>query len=301
MTCVTSVRNTVRFNGVMSAPFTPARGLRQDDPLSPYLFPFIADGLSTLINRKVATGALRELVVCRNAPGVSHLLFADDTLLFFRASTGQAEVVKEILSTYGKCTGQQINPAKCSIMFNEKMQPALKEQVKSILQVEKDVLDARYLGQPTPKERMKGDRFQHLKDRLSKCLKDFSEKHMSSAAKEVLIKSVAQALPTYIMGVFKLPLGMCDDLTSIIRNFWWGVENGKRKTAWIAWEEMIQKKCCGGLGFKDLRLFNQAMLARQAWRLIQFPDSLCARLLKAKYFPRGNLVDTAFCSNASAT
>jgi hypothetical protein len=124
---------------------------------------------------------------------------------------------------------------------------------------------------------------------------------MSSAAKEILIKSVAQALPTYIMGVSKLPLGLCDDLMNTIRSFWWGVENGKRKTAWIAWDEMIQKKCCGGLGFKDLRLFNQAMLARQAWRLFQFPDSLCARLFKAKYFPRGNLVDTAFCSNASAT
>ena len=70
--------------------------------------------------------------------------------------------------------------------------------------------------------------------------------------------------------------------------------------AWIAWEEMILKKCCGGMGFKDLRLFNQAMLARQAWRLIQYPECLCARLLKAKYYPRGCLIDTAFCSNASA-
>ena len=55
------------------------------------------------------------------------------------------------------------------------------------------------------------------------------------------------------------------------------------------------------MGFKDLRLFNQAMLARQAWRLIQFPDSLCAKLLKAKYYPRGCLVDTAFCAKASTT
>lgn len=92
-----------------------------------------------------------------------------------------------------------------------------------------------------------------------------------------------------------------DDLTGIIREFWWGVENGKRKAAWIAWKDRTLKKCCGGMGFKDLRLFNQAMLPRQAWRLIEFPDSLCARLLKAKYFPPGCLVDAAFSSNASYT
>jgi hypothetical protein len=56
-----------------------------------------------------------------------------------------------------------------------------------------------------------------------------------------------------------------------------------------------------GLGFKDLQLFNQAMLARQAWQLIQFPKNLCAPLLKAKYFPSGNLIDTAFCTNPSQT
>ncbi|XP_039780695.1 uncharacterized protein LOC120647967 [Panicum virgatum] len=215
----------------MSAPFTPTRGLRQGDPLSSYLFLFVADGLSTLINRKVETGAMKELIICRNAPGISHLLFADDTLLFFRASTDQAEVIKEVLATYGYCTGQQINPAKCSIMFNDKCPSATQDQVKAILQVESTVFDAKYLGLPTPSGRMKGDRFQHLKERLSKRLKDYSEKNLSSAAKEVLIKSVAQALPTYIMSVFKLPLGLCDDLTGIIRRFWWGEENGKRKMA----------------------------------------------------------------------
>jgi len=175
------------------------------------------------------------------------------------------------------------------------------DQVKGILQVENAVFDAKYLGLPTPIGRMKGARFQHLKERLSKRLKDYTDKNMFAAAKEVLIKAVAQALPAYSMSVFKLPMGLCDDLTSIIREFWWGVENGKRKTAWIAWEELVLKKCCGGMGFKDLRLFNQAMLARQAWRLIQYPESLCARLLKVKYFPRGSLVDTAFCSNASSS
>ena len=119
MTCVTSVHYTVRFNGVMTAPFTPTRGLRQGDPLSPYLFLFVADGLSTLINSKVRTCFLQELKICRNASGVSHLLFADDTLLFFKAVPEQAEEIKDVLLTYERCTGQQINPTKCAIMFNE--------------------------------------------------------------------------------------------------------------------------------------------------------------------------------------
>ena len=97
-------------------------------------------------------------------------------------------------------------------------------------------------------------------------------------------KSVAQALPTYVMSVFKFPLTLCDDLMKHIWVFWWGAENGKWKIQVKPWEQMILPKSSGALGFKDLRLFNQALLARQAWRLVAFPDSLCARLSKAKYF-----------------
>lgn len=247
-------------------------------------------------------GALEELHICHRAPGISHLLFADDTLLFFNASLNQARVVKEILNTYATGTGQQVNPSKCSIMFNAKEEFASdQELVKRELEVQREVFEPKYLGLPTQRGRIKGEHFQDLKERLSNRLGDYSEKFMSAAAKKVLIKSVGQALPTYIISVFKLPLGLCDDMTSMLREFWWGVERGKRKTAWISWSELTLKKCCGGMGFKDLRLFNQAMLARQAWRLNVYPDSLCARLLKARYYPNGNLVDTSFCSNPSQT
>jgi hypothetical protein len=60
-------------------------------------------------------------------------------------------------------------------------------------------------------------------------------------------------------------------------------------------------KCAGGMGFRDMKMFNQALLARHDWRLLQFPESLCARTLKAKYYPRGDLVDTVFPRKASPT
>ena len=79
-----------------------------------------------------------------------------------------------------------------------------------------------------------------------------------------------------------------------------GVENGKKKMAWVAWERMTLPKSQGGIGFRDMRAYNQALLAKQAWRLLTNPESLCARLLRAKYYPNGNLVDTVFPSNSSA-
>jgi hypothetical protein len=103
------------------------------------------------------------------------------------------------------------------------------------------------------------------------------------------------------MEVFKLPLSVCDDLTKLVRNFYWGAKDGKRITHWRAWEKQQRPKKQGGLGFRDFRVFNQALLARQAWRLLTKPDSLCAQVLKAKYYPNGRLEDTVFSANASST
>ena len=97
------------------------------------------------------------------------------------------------------------------------------------------------------------------------------------------------------MGVFKLSAGLCEELTRKIRRYWWLVGSyGVHKTHWCAREKLIKSKCHGGMGFRDLRIFNQALLARRAWRLLQFPDSLAARILKARYYPNGHPIDAVF-------
>lgn len=102
------------------------------------------------------------------------------------------------------------------------------------------------------------------------------------------------------MGVFKLPASVCEDLSRLVKKIWWGTKDGKRKVHWRSWEKICEPKCRGGLGFRDFRMFNQALLARQAWKLLTRPDSLCARVLKAKYYPNGSLEDTVFAGNASS-
>ena len=129
----------------------------------------------------------------------------------------------------------------------------------------------------------------------------WSEKHLSAAAKEVLIKAVAQAIPTYTMSIFHLSASFCEELARGVRRYWWGEDADNRRTHWIAWEKFTRFKARGGLGFRDFQVLNQALLAKQAWRLIEFPDSLCAKLMKAKYYPNGDLLDTTFPLQSSST
>ena len=244
---------------------------------------------------------LLPLHICRRAPRISHLLFADDSLLFFKAESDQAARIQWVLDAYANSTGQLINPVKYSMMFGTSCLQEIQDEVKNILHVSRASFETKYLGLPTPEGRMSKGKFQSLQAKLTKKLMQWGENHLSQGGKEVLIKAVAQAIPTYVMGVFKLPAGLCDDLTRLVQNYWWGAENGKRRTHWMAWDRMVRPKNQGGIGFRDMRLFNQALLARQAWRLIQYPTSLYAQVLKAKYYPNGVLTDTIFSGSGSST
>jgi hypothetical protein len=80
-----------------------------------------------------------------------------------------------------------------------------------------------------------------------------------------MIKAVAQAIPTYTTEVFKLPIMLWEELMQLSCYFWWGENVEHRKVHWIAWDTLLLSKSTRGMGFQDLKLFNQALLARQAW------------------------------------
>ena len=145
----------------------------------------------------------------------------------------------------------------------------------------------------------KNGTFKYLKDRVWGKVKGWLEKILSYAGKEVLIKSVAQAIPVYSMSCFKLPRGLCDSITSTIRQFWWGSKRGKRSPTWVSWDTMTQPKHLGGLGFKDMELFNLSLLSRQAWDLLVKPHALSARILNAVYYPENNILTAELGSHPS--
>jgi hypothetical protein len=122
MMCVEIVDHSVIANNENVGPIIPGRGLRQGDPLSPYLFIICAKGLLTLIKQAEARGDIHGAKICRNAPTISHLLFADDCFLFFRATKREALTMKHILNTYEGASGQTINLQKSEIFYSRNVQ-----------------------------------------------------------------------------------------------------------------------------------------------------------------------------------
>lgn len=187
-----------------------------------------------------------------------------------------------------QCSGQVINKGKSDVLFSANASTTEREEVKQELQIVKETLNEKYLGLPAHVDRSKGDKFAYLKDRVWQRIQGWKEKMLSWAGKEVLIKAVAQAIPTFAMGCFEITKGLCDQISRMICRDWWNQQEGKHKVHWLSWEKMIKPKSEGGLGFRDIYAFNLAMLAKQGWRLVQQPDSLCSRILKAKYFPNSS-------------
>jgi hypothetical protein len=172
MECVKTVRFSVRFNGKLLESFCPSRGLRQGDPLSPILFMFVAEGLTSIFHHQITEGNIEELKICRRGPGISHLLFADDSLLFFKAKADQARKINTALRAYEASTGQLLSPTKCSLMLGQKVTEEEGAMVASILNVQNISFEEKYLGLPVPEGRMKDDKFQPTKERLMKKCSD---------------------------------------------------------------------------------------------------------------------------------
>lgn len=264
MECITSVSYQVLINGVAYGNIIPSRGLRQGNPFCPSLFLLCAKGLSVIIHKVARNHLLTSISICRSYPTITHLFFANDSILFCKENLERCQELKQILQKYEDASDKKINTYKSSVFFSPNLHQNTKDAIFSILGPMKDSRHTKYLGLPSFIRRSKQQVFSILKARLGQKLAGWKGKLLSKGGKEILIKAIAQAIRTYTISFFQLPHGLYDDLESMMRSFWWGQKNQESKMAWVGWNQMCYPKSRGGMGFQNLQVFNLAMLAKQA-------------------------------------
>ena len=116
---MSTVSYKIKVNGELTEEIVPTRGLRQGDPLSPYLFLICAEGFPGLLHEAERARNLEGVTICENAPSITHLLFVDDSLLLLKVNDGNANHLRHVLQLYDECSGQIINKDKSSILFSK--------------------------------------------------------------------------------------------------------------------------------------------------------------------------------------
>ncbi|KAL6194550.1 hypothetical protein ACLB2K_035632 [Fragaria x ananassa] len=299
MACVRSVSFVVTLNGKTGDYFSPSRGLRQGDPISPYLFLFISEVFSSLIQKACEVGSLYGIKLSENGQTLSHLFFADDSIFFLKATNENYEEIMKLIGIYCEASRQLVNLEKSNLYCTPCTSSDIVTQFCEILGVPNNVNPGRYLGLPTIWGRSKKASLSFVKARLMDKIQSWKLGTLSMAGWEILIKSVALAVPTFPMHRFKFPSTLCTEIDSVIANFWWGQKDSEFKIHWKSWAFLGQPKDCGGLGFRNLNDFNIALLAKQVWRLFSNPDSFCAKIIKGIYYPNCSILNAGKGSRAS--
>ncbi|GAU48983.1 hypothetical protein TSUD_245740 [Trifolium subterraneum] len=279
---ITSTSNTILWNGSKAEAFTPKRGLRQGDPLSPYLFVLCMERLGALISKHVADGSWSPMQITKDRTRISHLFFADDVLLFEKANVSQARIVNEVLERFCAMSGLKISLEKSKFCTSAGVSRRRREDIAVVTQIHAIDKFEKYLGFKMFYGKVRKQDFSNVYDRVSAKLASWKSRLLNKAGRVVLANSVLSSLPSYHMQINWLPQGMCDDLDRTVRRFIWK-GTGDTGMHLVGWEKITQPRRFGGLGVRIARLQNVSLLGKLIWEISNSPGKLWVKLFIDKY------------------
>lgn len=243
------------------------------------------------MNRAELEGNITGMRLTTNCPPIQHLLFADDSLLLCQATLKECANFLRCLELYGKASGQEINFHKSSITYGADIDEVTKRLLAELLEIENEGGAGTYLGLPECFSGPKQQLLAFIGEKLGKRLSGWYAKTLSLRGNEVLLKSIAIALPVYAMSCFRLTKHHCHKIMSAMAAFWWNECSDKKKIHWVSWPKLCMPKEFGGLGFRNIEDFNQALLVKQAWKLLNEPQSLLAQVYRGRYYANKDFLE----------
>ena len=288
--CITSASASILVNGSPTIPFMLQRGLRQGDPLSPFLFDLAVEVLNLLIHHAINKNMWKGISVGKDEIMISHLQYADDTILFCTPDISSLLNIKKSLILFDLVSGLHVNFHKSSIMGINVSEEWIKNSAE-ILMCKRSIIPFSYLGLPIGGSTHKLAIWDPILKRIRKKLASWKGKLLSLGGRLTLIKSSMANLPLYFMSLFPMPKGIIEKITKIQRNFLWGGSEEKSSIPLVAWRQIALPKLLGGLSIGNLLHRNIAMLFKWIWRYFSCPKSLWRQVIQSKYnYPSSLLI-----------
>ncbi|KAL5556124.1 hypothetical protein UlMin_038360 [Ulmus minor] len=247
MRCITIVSYSFLINGEVQGVLSPGRGLRQGDPLSPYLFVICDHGLSKMLTSFEQRKFFKGVSLAATCPSILHLFFADDNMIFCRARPSESFQLRQSLLKYAKASGQSINFDKSALSFSPNTDDRNKDEICSMFEISQVEGHDMYLGLPNFSMRNKRIQFGYIRNRVVKKLQGWKEKLFSQGGKVVFLKAVVQAIPIYAMSCFMIPDSIIGEIEAACSRFLWGTTSDHKRIHWLKWKELCKLKSMGGV------------------------------------------------------
>ncbi|XP_042983328.1 uncharacterized protein LOC122312726 [Carya illinoinensis] len=280
--CITNPWFSVVMKGVPKGFFKGGRGLRQGDPISPYLFILVEDIFSRMINNQIHMSKIIPFHHPQGSPIISHLLYADDTVLFCNGGKASLKAITDVLKTYEQWSGQAVNKNKSHIFFSTQISASRHRALLRFTGFTEGSFPFKYLGVPIITGRLKIPHFDDLIAKVQSKLEGWQARLLSSGAHLTLIKHVLQSILVHSLSILKTPKAVIEKIHRIISTFFWGVKDGKPKKKWCSWVDICKPVSEGGLGLRNLQDVQSSLHMKLAWNLLQ-GTSLWSKFFHTKY------------------
>lgn len=271
--CISTASFTVAFNGTTGGNFTSTKGLRQGDPLSPYLFVLVMEVFSSLLQSRFDSGYIHYHPRASDLK-LSHLMFADDVMIFFDGGSSSLHGVTEALDDFASWSGLRINPQKSQLFC------AGVDEIEAFTMYQygyaTGTFPVRYLGLPLMSRKLKINEYEPLLDLLAKRFRAWAVRALSFAGRTQLLGTVIAGTINFWISTFILPKGCIKKIESICSRFLWSGDIDKLGHAKVAWETVCLPKAEGGLGLRSLLRWNTTLCLRYIWLLFSEKSSLWA-------------------------
>lgn len=285
MTCIRSVSFEINVNGKLSQKWIPQRGIRQGDPLSPYLFIICMNFLILKFVKGHEEKQFDGMQINKHTPPIPILCFADDCIIFCKNNNKSIDFIQNTLNVFAEEAGLHINWSKTKAFFSKNTSNSKIKETCKKLNIKVGNKEEKYLGLPLIIQRITKESFYDIVNKTQARICNWYNKFLSYAGRTTLINHVLTTMPNYTMSTHKIPNITLQKISNLTKKFLWNASKDANRKSPISWNTVCTPKSYGGLGIRNIKLLNQAFILKMAWRLRSDEESLWGKTLKGKYFP----------------